>query len=176
MKKLRGALAGAALLSVLSTTVTPVAAQEVAEPEEELVLSLDGHGWGHGRGMGQFGALGYAIDFGWSSEQILDHFYGDTTAGVQPNSLLTVRIDAANDDPTVVQVDSGSVVLIDDDDEVTHVSDGQAMRLRRPGRIRPRRRPHLCGPLRRSSRRHRRRTASYQYRRWLARGTRRFDF
>ena len=80
MKKLRGALAGAALLSVLSTTVTPVAAQEVAEPEEELVLSLDGHGWGHGRGMGQFGALGYAIDFGWSSAQILDHFYGDTTA------------------------------------------------------------------------------------------------
>ena len=129
MKKLRGALAGAALLSVLSTTVTPVAAQEVAEPEEELVLSLDGHGWGHGRGMGQFGALGYAIDFGWSSAQILDHFYGDTTAGVQPNSLLTVRIDAANDDPTVVQVDSGSVVLIDDDDQVTHVSDGQAMRL-----------------------------------------------
>ena len=132
MKRLRGALAGAALLSVLSTTVTPVGAQEAVEPvetDEELVLSLDGHGWGHGRGMGQFGSLGYAIDFGWSSEQILDHYYGDTTAGVQPNSLLTVRIDAANDDPTVVQVDSGSVVLIDENDEVTHVSDGQAMRL-----------------------------------------------
>lgn len=134
MNKWRGALAGAALLSVLSTTVTPVAAQDAAAPgeearAEELVLSLDGHGWGHGRGMGQFGALGYAIDFDWSSEQILDHFYGDTTAGVQPNSLLTVRIDSANDDPTVVQVDSGSVVLIDDDDQVTHVSEGQAMRL-----------------------------------------------
>ena len=129
MKKLRGLLAGAAILSVLSTTVTPVAAQDAADPDAELVLSLDGHGWGHGRGMGQFGALGYAIDFGWSSERILDHFYGDTTAGAQPNSLLTVRIDAANDDPTVVQVDSGSVVLIDDNDRVTHVSDGQAMRL-----------------------------------------------
>ena len=130
MKKLRAVLASAALLSVLSTTVTPVAAQD-GDPagDEELVLSLDGHGWGHGRGMGQFGALGYAIDLGWSSEQILDHFYGDTTAGTQPNSLLTVRIDSANDLPTVVQVDSGSVVLIDDDDEVTHVSEGQAMRL-----------------------------------------------
>ena len=130
---MRGLLAGAALLAMLSTTVAPVGAQDVqdqpAEDDAPLVLSIDGHGWGHGRGMGQFGALGYALNFGWSSEQILDHFYGDTTAGTQPDSLLTVRIDAANDEPTVVQVDSGSVVLIDDDDEITHVSQGQAMRL-----------------------------------------------
>lgn len=130
---MRGLLAGAALLAMLSTTVAPVGAQEVqdqpAQDDAPLVLSIDGHGWGHGRGMGQFGALGYALNFGWSSEQILDHFYGDTTAGTQPDSLLTVRIDAANDEPTVVQVDSGSVVLIDDDDEITHVSQGQAMRL-----------------------------------------------
>ena len=132
MRKMRGVIAGAALLSVLSTTVAPVGAQtdeQTPETQEPIVLSVDGHGWGHGRGMGQFGALGYAIDFGWSSEEILDHFYGATTAGTQPDSLLTVRIDSANDEPTVVQVDSGSVVLIDDNDEITHVSDGRAMRL-----------------------------------------------
>ncbi len=132
MRKIRGGLAGIALLAMMSTTVTPAGAQafqtQVGD-DEPLVLSVDGHGWGHGRGMGQFGALGYAVNFGWSSERILDHFYGDTSAGVQPNSLLTVRIDGANDEPTVVQVDSGSVVLIDDNDEVTHVSQGQALRL-----------------------------------------------
>ena len=28
---------------------------------------VDGRGWGHGRGMGQYGALGYAIDEGWGA-------------------------------------------------------------------------------------------------------------
>jgi len=133
MNKVRGAVSCAALIAVLSTTVAPVAAQEIDEPveavEEPVILSVDGHGWGHGRGMSQFGALGYALNFGWSSGEILDHYYGGTTAGTQPNSLLTVRIDAANGDPTVVQVDSGVIALIDDDDEITHVSNGQAMRL-----------------------------------------------
>jgi SpoIID/LytB domain protein len=38
-----------------------------------------GHGNGHGRGMGQWGALGLAVDHGWSGTQILNHFYGGTT-------------------------------------------------------------------------------------------------
>lgn len=40
-----------------------------------------GHGWGHGRGMGQYGSLGYAVDHGWGYRQILDHFYGGTSLG-----------------------------------------------------------------------------------------------
>lgn len=44
-----------------------------------------GHGAGHGRGMGQWGALGYAVDHGWSGTQILDHYYrGTTTREVAP--------------------------------------------------------------------------------------------
>lgn len=41
-------------------------------------VTLRGHGYGHGRGMSQWGALGYAVDHGWSGTQILDHFYGGT--------------------------------------------------------------------------------------------------
>lgn len=41
--------------------------------------TLRGHGFGHGRGMGQWGALGYAVDHGWSGTRILDHYYGGTT-------------------------------------------------------------------------------------------------
>ncbi len=38
-----------------------------------------GRGWGHGRGMGQYGALGYAVDHGWSTPQILNHYYSPAT-------------------------------------------------------------------------------------------------
>ncbi len=34
--------------------------------------------------MSQYGALGYATGHGWSSAQILDHYYGGTTAGPAP--------------------------------------------------------------------------------------------
>jgi SpoIID/LytB domain protein len=46
--------------------------------------------------MGQFGALGYAIDHGWTGRQILDHFYGGTVTSQMSSSpdqrvLLTGR-------------------------------------------------------------------------------------
>ena len=41
-------------------------------------LRLSGHGWGHGRGMGQYGALGYAVTHGWDYRRILGHFYSNT--------------------------------------------------------------------------------------------------
>jgi SpoIID/LytB domain protein len=44
-------------------------------------VSITGQGWGHGIGLGQWGALGYAIgqdhgDGNWSYTQIVDHYYG----------------------------------------------------------------------------------------------------
>ena len=56
----------------------------VAEPASAYPTStveVDGHGWGHGRGMGQYGAWGYALDYGWDSARILNHFYRGTRAG-----------------------------------------------------------------------------------------------
>jgi len=50
-----------------------------ATPPPLGTITFSGRGWGHGRGMGQWGALGYAVDHGWSAEQILRHFYGGTT-------------------------------------------------------------------------------------------------
>jgi peptidoglycan hydrolase-like amidase len=45
------------------------------------IVFLQGQGWGHGIGMGQYGALGYAIgqDNGngnWTYQQIVAHYYG----------------------------------------------------------------------------------------------------
>ena len=51
---------------------------------ETARVEISGHGWGHGRGLGQYGSYGYAENYGWTSAQILDHFYGGTVAGPAP--------------------------------------------------------------------------------------------
>ncbi|MGI8683922.1 MAG: SpoIID/LytB domain-containing protein [Acidimicrobiales bacterium] len=76
------------LTASLGATVappTPAAAYPAANVE------LRGHGFGHGRGMGQYGSLGYALG-GWSYAQILDYYYGGTTAGSIGDAPMTVRI------------------------------------------------------------------------------------
>jgi SpoIID/LytB domain protein len=71
---------------VSSTASAPSAAADT-------VVTLAGHGWGHGRGMGQWGAQGYAKDLGWNAGQILDHFYGGTSTGsIDDNSVIGVRL------------------------------------------------------------------------------------
>jgi peptidoglycan hydrolase-like amidase len=67
-------------------------------------FELQGHGWGHGRGMSQHGALGYAVDHGWTDAQILDHFYGGTTAGTAADVTQRVYlVGSAGTDLTVTQ-------------------------------------------------------------------------
>lgn len=45
------------------------------------IITIEGRGFGHGRGMGQYGALGYAVDLGWTHSEILDRYYSNTTFG-----------------------------------------------------------------------------------------------
>ncbi len=53
------------------------------------VLVVRGHGWGHGLGLSQWGAYGYAKR-GWTYDRILAHYYTGTTLGPAP--LKTVRV------------------------------------------------------------------------------------
>ena len=124
------ALATLTVLTVLATfsASTNLLGSQIPTADP-TTIHVTGHGFGHGRGMSQYGALGYAVDFGWSSGQILDHYYGGTTAGTVSNELLTIRIESANDEPTVAQVDSGSIVLINSAGDVTHVGSGGAIAL-----------------------------------------------
>src|SRR6476659_730651 len=48
------------------------------------LYTLNGHGWGHGIGMSQYGALGYA-QHGWTHQQILQHYFTGTTIGQLPS-------------------------------------------------------------------------------------------
>ena len=57
--------------------------------------SISGQGWGHGIGMGQWGALGYAIgqdngDGNWTYQQIVNHYYGPATLGSLPGGTSLV--------------------------------------------------------------------------------------
>jgi SpoIID/LytB domain protein len=55
------------------------------------LLVFTGHGWGHGVGMSQYGAYGYA-QHGWSASQILAHYYAGTTVGKAPVSQVRVLL------------------------------------------------------------------------------------
>ncbi len=54
-------------------------------------VAITGQGWGHGIGMGQWGALGYAIgqdnnEGNWTYTQIVDHYYGPAQLSTLPGS------------------------------------------------------------------------------------------
>ena len=70
---------------------------------DDVAVVLDGHGNGHGVGLSQWGAYGYAVDHGWSSAQILDHYYGGTVAGTVPlDTTIGVRLQRLDDQQTAV--------------------------------------------------------------------------
>jgi SpoIID/LytB domain protein len=55
-------------------------------------LQVTGKGFGHGRGLGQWGSYGYAVEQGWPAARILDHFYGGTMAGPLPPGTAVQRV------------------------------------------------------------------------------------
>ena len=63
-----------AAASVVSLAPSPASAYPYAD------VTLEVHGFGGGVGMGQWGALGYAVQ-GDSYTQILDHYYGTLSSG-----------------------------------------------------------------------------------------------
>ncbi len=106
-------VAMALVASLLVGLAQPAAASSDGTP----TVQVDGRGWGHGWGMGQYGAYGYARDFGWTSAQILNHFYGGTTAGSvpagNPVNPAALRIDLRSDRgaPTTVAITNGAIQL-----------------------------------------------------------------
>lgn len=113
--RLRRAMMSLLVVVPLVTTWTVSASAHVTYPR----VQIDGGGWGHGRGMGQYGALGYARDHGWGSRRILDHFYGGTTQGpasdlgrLDPNRLK-VQLASMNGRYPAVALASGRMVLSD---------------------------------------------------------------
>jgi SpoIID/LytB domain protein len=90
------------------------------------MVMLDGHGYGHGIGMGQWGSLGYALgqDSGagnFTYQQILAHYYGAPGAG--SSSLATLGTA-----PAPPSLHNGNVIVamteVDNDDMIATAESG----------------------------------------------------
>lgn len=91
-------------MSAHATAPSPAAAN--------TVVTLDGAGNGHGYGLSQWGAYGYAVDHGWNATQILDHYYGGTVSGTVPTStVIVVRLQNLDNAQTAVVSATGGLVV-----------------------------------------------------------------
>ena len=66
-------------------------------------ITFSGRGYGHGRGMSQYGSYGFAVDRGADYGAILNHYYGGTRAAVDAgNPQVTVELLALRGKETVL--------------------------------------------------------------------------
>lgn len=114
-------------LAALTLSTLPVVA---APPVHALggTIKFTGHGFGHGRGLSQFGAYGYArAPFSWSAGQILDHYYGGTSMQNVGNLGMSVRLLGNDGKDMIVTSDTGFSV------GGINFAGGEAARVRRVG-------------------------------------------
>lgn len=78
-------------LCVVLVASSPVASQTPLLPETTPTFSFTGRGWGHGVGMSQYGALGFA-QHGYSFDRIVAHYYRGTELGRVPAARLRVLL------------------------------------------------------------------------------------
>lgn len=103
---LTGLLAG---LVVAVGTATPAAAEEVAERPADGVFAIEGHGWGHGRGMSQWGSQG-AASLGRTADEITSFYYPGTTKTVLAPAPIRVLLSGDDGKDLVVHPAGGLTV------------------------------------------------------------------
>ncbi len=71
------------------------AASAAASP----VFVMRGHGWGHGVGMSQWGAYGlargYAVDHPYTWQEIIAHYFANTSTGTQSSNVSVLLVDSS---------------------------------------------------------------------------------
>jgi hypothetical protein len=100
---LRRALLAVVVLGPLVTVTSPTRLAAAVDPADEVVaLVIDGVGFGHGRGLSQWGAYGWAVTHGRSWQWILDHYYGGTTlSSAATSARIRVRLTGHDGDSVV---------------------------------------------------------------------------
>jgi peptidoglycan hydrolase-like amidase len=108
-----GRVLAALLLAASSLAVVQVTAETQAAAYLSSSIPVSGHGFGHGYGMGQFGALGYSLA-GWNWQQIVAWYYGDTSDAApagNPNPNISVDLTAMDGALTIVQQEKGQLAV-----------------------------------------------------------------
>ena len=104
--------AASALLAGLVLAVvpaSPAAAEEVVERPAGGVFAVEGHGWGHGRGMSQWGSQG-AATLGRTAEEIVSSYYPGTTRTVLAPARMRVLLQSDTDGDLQVHAAAGLTV------------------------------------------------------------------
>jgi stage II sporulation protein D len=86
----RRTLAVASALAVLAGVLALVLAP-AANAVAKWTMIMEGRGWGHGIGMSQYGADGYALH-GWTYDAIIKHYYTGVTLGKVANVPVRVLL------------------------------------------------------------------------------------
>jgi stage II sporulation protein D len=82
---------GAAALATLASLAVIVLAPATPAWAATTNVTMVGRGWGHGIGMSQWGAYGYAKN-DWAYKQILEHYYTGIKLGTVKNDVIRVRL------------------------------------------------------------------------------------
>src|SRR5918993_4938146 len=101
MRRMLFGLIGIGLALAVSATAgvgAPAPASATPAAVTATTFLVSGRGWGHGVGMSQYGALGYAQE-GWSYDAILGHYYTGAQPG--PASVARVRVLVAEAKPSL---------------------------------------------------------------------------
>jgi SpoIID/LytB domain protein len=83
------------VLALLLGMLVPAQARadEIAGPGSDGTFTIEGHGWGHGRGLSQYGAQG-AAQLGKTADEITAFYYPHTAKTVLANSTIRVLLQA----------------------------------------------------------------------------------
>jgi len=87
-------------LALTGSARSQAPAAKRATPPLRPIFFVTGHGWGHGIGLSQYGALGYA-QHGFTYDKILAHYYPGTTLGQAPLARVRVLLAASRRQVTV---------------------------------------------------------------------------
>ncbi len=108
------------IVAIVVASLTPAHAPvQAAEGQLPASYVIYGRGYGHGRGLSQYGSYGWATVHGWSWQQILDFYYGGATGNVvapidNPNDTIRVWLSAMGTSQTGVVADVQNAVFLED--------------------------------------------------------------
>ena len=102
------ALTGLCAAAMVTATVlaAPASAEDVYLRPAGGNWTVDGHGWGHGHGMSQYGAQGGA-SIGKTADQITAFYYPNTTRAVIADTPMRVLLSSDTDNTTEVYPATG---------------------------------------------------------------------
>ena len=92
---------------MIGALLLPAWSPEPAAATAITSMTFNGGGWGHGIGLSQYGARGYALQ-GWTYDRILAHYYQGTRLETKPAATVRVNLDKSKAARSQWQIQAGS--------------------------------------------------------------------